>query len=226
VVTPRRRLTCARDRTNSPARRVKGAATVHNSAATRPSDAAEDLIRAHYDDFNHRRLDAAARRFHPDARLEHVTGRLECGPNAYREFAERWLTAFPDGRLMVQSIRPRGPGLYDVDLIATGTHAGTLTFASWIFRPTNVEVRLSARELVQIDHGQFQFASLCFDLQDLVRQLATVDTSTLLQHITRIQQLGEQLTAATGNAARQRELLDRLGRQLDEARHVVRPYFR
>jgi predicted ester cyclase len=214
----------ANDRPAWPNYGVVRRGTVLDSARSQPTGSAEDLIRAHYEDFNERRVEAAAARFHPDARLEHVTGRLERGPDAYREFAGRWLTAFPDSRLRVERIRRRGPGLYDVDLIAVGTHLGTLTFASWIFRATGVRVRLPARELIQIEDGQFQFASLCFDLQDLVRQLASIDVTTLLQHLRRIQQLGEQLTAA--NPARQRELLERLGQQLDEARHVVRPYFR
>ena len=84
---------------------------------------------------------------------------------------------------------------------------------------------MPARELFQVEDGQFRFASLTFDLHDLVRQLATVDTARLQEHIARIGQLGDLLAAET-DATRQRELIDRLGRQLDEARHVVRPYFR
>ena len=49
-----------------------------------------------------------------------------------RDLLVSWLTAFPDSRLSVESIRRRGQDLYDVDLIAVGTHLGTLTCASWI----------------------------------------------------------------------------------------------
>lgn len=189
------------------------------------ADSVEDLIRGHYDHFNERRVAAAERHFHPDARVEHITGRVERGPDGFRQFAERWLNAFPDGRLIVESIRRRAPGMYDVDLVATGTHKGTLAFETWIFRPTNVEIRLSARELLQIEDGRVHFASLAFDVQDLVRQLARVDIPKLLDHLTRIHQLSEQLAAAESDPSRQRELIDRLGRQLDAARHVVRPYF-
>src|SRR4051812_5270808 len=91
--------------------------------------------------------------------------------------------------------------------------------------PSNVHVRLPARELFQIEHGQFRLASLSFDLQDLGRQLATVDTGRLLECVARIHQIGEYL-AAESDPTRQRELIDRMGQQLDAARHVVRPYFR
>jgi len=185
-----------------------------------------DLIRNHYADFNARRLDEAARRFDAQAPLEHVTGCIEFGPDGYRLFATRWLEGFPDAVLTVRCIHRRAPGLYEVDLLATGTHTGTLAFGSWVFRATNFELRLPARQLIQIEDGLIRFATLSFDLQDLVRLLTTVDTSKLQQYLGRIQQTAEQLAAAQPNPARQRELLDRLGAQLDAARHVVRPYFR
>ena len=115
--------------------------------------------------------------------------------------------------------------MYDVDLVATGTHSGTIAFGSWSFRPSHVSVELPARELFEVTDGQFRLASLAFDLQDLVRQLATVDTAKLLEHVARIGQLGE-LLATEPDVTRQRDVIDRLGRQLDAARHVVRPYFR
>jgi hypothetical protein len=188
-------------------------------------DPAEALIRAYYDDFNSRRLDAAAARFHADARIEHITGHAEQGPDGFRVLAQLWLTAFPDGRLSVAAIRSCGRGMYDVELIATGTHTGSLAFGSWMFRPTNRTVRLPAREVLQIENGLFRFASLTFDLHDLVRQLTRIDKDRLLQHVALIQQLGAEL-AAEADTGRQRELMDRLGMQLDAARHVVRPYFR
>jgi SnoaL-like polyketide cyclase len=187
--------------------------------------AVEGLIRAHYDDFNTRRLDAAATRFHPEARIEHVTGQVEYGPDGFRRLAHQWLTAFPDVRVTVQQIRPQGGGMYDVNLTATGTHVGTLALGAWSFRASRGAVSIAARELLHVEHGLFRLASLTFDLQDLVRQLAVVDTAKLQEHITRLHQLGERL-AAEPDPTRQRELIERLGSQLDAARHIVRPYFR
>jgi len=187
--------------------------------------AVADLICAHYDDFNSRRLDTAAARFHADSRIEHGSGQVEYGPEGFSLLARQWLTAFPDARVIVRDIRSQGGNMYDVDVEATGTHSGPLVLGAWSFRPSQVAVRLPARELFQVEDGQFRLASMTFDLQDLVRQLATVDTAKLQQHIAHIGRLGELLAAET-DANRQRELLDRLGGQLDAARHVVRPYFR
>ena len=189
------------------------------------SEAAEALIRAYYEDFNTRRLPAAAARFHPEARIENTTGQVARGGGGFLLLAQQWLTAFPDGRLLVESIRPRGDGMYDAELVAEGTHSGPLAFGSWSFRPSKVHVRIPARELFQIEDGQFRLASLSYDLQDLVRQLAPVETGKLLEYVGRIHQLGECL-AAEHDPTKQRELIERIGRQLDAARHVVRPYFR
>ena len=189
------------------------------------SETAEALIRTHYDDFNARRLEVAAARFHPTARIENIAGQAGHGADGFLLLAQQWLSAFPDGRVLLESVRPRGAGMYDAELVAEGTHSGTLALGSWSFRPSNVHVRFPARELFQIEAGQFRLASLSFDLQDLVRQLAAVDTRKLLEHVARIHQLGEYLSSAE-DPTRQRELIDRLGSQLDSARHVVRPYFR
>ena len=189
------------------------------------SETAQALIRAHYDDFNGRRLQAASARFHPDARIENITGQVACGADGFLVLADHWLTAFPDARLVIESIRPRGGGMYDAEILAEGTHSGMLSFGSWSFKPSNVHVRIPARELFQIEGSQFRLASLSFDLQDLVRQLATVDTAKLLEHLAHIRQLGDCLSAQK-DPIKQRELIDRLGRHLDDARHAVRPYFR
>jgi predicted ester cyclase len=190
------------------------------------ADRDEAFIRQHYAAFNERRIDDAAGGFDPDAPLEHVTGCVEIGPDGYRVFASRWLGAFPDATLAVHEIHRRSTGLYEVDLLATGTHRGTLTFGSWSFRPTHLQMRLSARQLLQIGDSRIRSATLSFDVQDLVRQLATVDVVKLLDQLRRIQQLGDQIAGVQGDPARVRELLDRLGPLLDGARHVVRPYFR
>jgi predicted ester cyclase len=194
--------------------------------APRMADAAGDLIAAHYADFNDRRLDAVLNRFAPDAPIEHITGRVGQGPGEYGQFLARFLEAFPDAHVHVEEIHAKGRGFHDVRLVVTGTHTGTLTFGTWLFQPTGFDVRLPARELFQVVNGRFQFASVSFDLHDLVRQLSTVDTKTLVQHIARIHQLGEELARAADNPFKKRELIDRLGHELDSARHVVRPYFR
>lgn len=187
--------------------------------------ATEALIRGHYELFNQRRLEEAARAFDPEARIEDVTGRVERGPDGYLRFAAAWLEAFPDAKIAVQSIQPRASRLFDVDFFVSATHTGTLALGASRLRPSGARLEMRARELFEVQDGLFHLASVTFDLQDLVRQLAPVDTTALLQHVDRIHQLGQQLSAKN-DPARQRELLDRLGRQLDQARQLVRPHFR
>ena len=136
--------------------------------------ATEALIRGQYEHFNKRRLDEAARRFDPEARIEDVTGRVERGPDGYRRFAAAWLEAFPDAQLAIQSIQPRASHLFDVDLIVSATHTGTLALGSSRLRPSGARLQMRARELFEVRDGLFHLASVTFDLQDLIRQLAPV----------------------------------------------------
>jgi hypothetical protein len=60
----------------------------------------------------------------------------------------------------------------------------------------------------------------------MVEQLARVDNPRLLEHLDRLRQLADQLAALPESDPQAREIIDRLGRELDSARHVVRPYFK
>ena len=60
-----------------------------------PSETAEALIRAHYADFNARRLQDTAERFHTTARIENITGEATLGGNGFVLFAQQWLSRSP-----------------------------------------------------------------------------------------------------------------------------------
>jgi predicted ester cyclase len=185
------------------------------------------ILSTYYACFNERRVADAAALFHRDAVLMQMPGaQQQRGPDGYASFAAGWLQGFPDARLTVDRVLPRDHGMYEVDLTATGTHTGPLSLGGWQFQPTGARARLQLRELLEIREGQVVSSSLSIDVQDLVHQLARVDVRALLQHLARIQRLAEQLGAANGDAVRQRELVDRLGIELDAARHLARPYFR
>jgi hypothetical protein len=66
---------------------------------------------------------------------------------------------------------------------------------------------------------------LRIDLGDLIRQLAAADYTDLIQKLERIKQLGDELSQAQGDAARQRDIANRLGAALDAARKALRPHF-
>jgi predicted ester cyclase len=188
-------------------------------------ESADDLIRRYYDSFNARDLDEAARLFAPAARVEHLPGSTALrGGDAYLQFARTWLTAFPDANFSIERIRAGTDRLHEVDLIGRGTHTGTLEFGSWVFHSTARETVLRFRELIEVEDAHFVFASLSVDLQDLIRQLTTIDVDRLRQHLGRLERLNHELGGA--REGRQHELLDAIGRELDAARRTIRPYFR
>jgi predicted ester cyclase len=187
----------------------------------------ETLIRQYYASFNDRRLTDAAALFADDAVLERVPQRQsQRGGAGYLQFADAWLSAFPDVVLTVQRVVARDAATYEVSLAAIGTHRGAFDLGGWVFKPTGAAATLSARELLELRDGKIAFSSLSFDTQQMVEQLARVDCVKLLEHIDRIRSLGEDLAAVQGDTPRLREVIDRVGRELDAARHTVRPYFK
>jgi hypothetical protein len=185
------------------------------------------IIRQYYASFNERRLSDAAALFTDDAVLEQVPRQqLQRGGAGYLQYVNAWLTAFPDAVLTVQRVTSRDDLTHEVSLEATGTHRGALDLGGWVFKSTGARANLALRELLEIRAGKIAFCSLTFDLHQMVEQLARVDCASLLTHIDRIRQLGDQLRDVQGDANRTKEVIDRIGRELDAARHVVRPYFK
>src|ERR1700687_6392627 len=85
------------------------------------------LIRQYYASFNERRIADAPALFSRDATVDHppFTGALR-GGDAYEQFADTWLRAFPDARLSVEHVGQRRDTTCEVDLVAIGTHRDVL----------------------------------------------------------------------------------------------------
>jgi steroid delta-isomerase-like uncharacterized protein len=191
-------------------------------------DRNDRLIHDYYQAFNDRRFDDAAALFSEDAVLEHAPlGRQQRGGDGYRQFVEMWVRAFPDATLTVERIASMNGSVYEVELLAAGTHLGALDMgAAGVFKSSGVRASLRLRQLFEIGDGHIRFSSLSFDVQDIVHQLVRVDDNRLLDHIQRIQQLAAKLSRTpVENVVERRNLIDRLGSELDAARRVVRPYF-
>jgi len=185
-----------------------------------------ERIRAYYACFNERRFADAAGMFTEDAVLEQVPFHApERGGAAYRQFAELWTTAFPDMTVAIGDVAERPGGAIEVQLAATGTHTGNLTIGGCVFRPTGVATVLPLRELLEFRGTRFSASCVSFDLQELADRLTRVDDTQLLMHLSRLRSLEDQLRSAAPNSSHRRRLLDTVGRELDAARHVVRPYF-
>jgi predicted ester cyclase len=184
------------------------------------------LIRRYYTCFNERRFDEAAALFTDDALVEQVPFQSrERGGAAFLRFAALWTRAFPDAVFQIDGVAARSGGVFEVQLSADGTHMGDLAMGGCVFKPTGVSTRLRLRELLEFSGDRLAVACLSVDLQELAHQLARVDDTQLLVHLSRLRYLEDQLRGVPAESARRHDLLDRIGRELDAARHVVRPYF-
>ena len=188
----------------------------------------ERLIREYYACFNERRLRDAAMLVAPDATVERPpftpsTG----GRDVLVEFTGKMLHAFPDARLTIQAIEQRGENLFEVECLASGTHLNALDLGPYgVFKPSRTPTTLHLRELLEIVDDKIVYSSLSFDVQDLVHQLANIDYTALKARLDTIHQLRERLENPPSDRASQRELTERLGRELDAARLIIRPWFR
>jgi predicted ester cyclase len=185
-----------------------------------------DRIRQYYDCFNERRFADAAAMFADDAVLEQVPFNCrERGGAAYRLFADTWTRAFPDASVTIEEIVERPGGVFEIDLRVTGTHQGDLAMGGCVFKPTGAAMTLRLRELVEFRGERIAMSCLSFDMQELAHQLSSIDETQLLMHLSRLRYLEEQLRGTSPDFPRRRDLLERIGRELDAGRRVVRPYF-
>jgi len=134
---------------------------------------APDLIRRYYDNYNSRRFRESADFFAKDAVIEHAPfGSVATGGDGYVASAERSFHAFPDARIEVLAVTAHGDTIYEIDLMATGTHSGTLDLGSYgCFEASGVFVRVRHREVIEIRGGLITYASVTLDVNDLLAQL-------------------------------------------------------
>lgn len=187
----------------------------------------EALIRRYYAYLNEHRLDEAADLLAIDAVREHpsLTHTSRDGDES-RPFAERWLRAFPDGQITIDHLEPRGDTICEVHLIGTGTHQGDFDLGpSGLFKATGASVTVRFRQLLEVRSGRITYATLSFDLQELIRQLVAVDDAQLMRCLERIRRLTDELARVQADVEQRCVVIDRLGPELDAARRVIRPYF-
>jgi hypothetical protein len=178
--------------------------------------------------FNARELEEAAAIFADDALVEHgAPGRQRRGGAGYLEFARMWIAAFPDAVLTIEGITPRTPATIEVDLLATGTHQGPLDLGGYgLFKPSGTMGKLRLRQIVEFRNSRIAYSALSYDVQDIVQQLTVVSVPKLLEHLKRVQQLGERLAQTSAEqVVERRAIIDRLGTEIDAARRIVRPYY-
>jgi predicted ester cyclase len=188
---------------------------------------ARSLIDQYYSAFNQRRFVDAGSLFAHDAVLDQLPLlRQEPGAIGYLQFVSAWLRAFPDATFIVQQVTTEDRRIFDVKLEASGTHSGALEVGGRVFRATGMHTTLGLREMLEIRDGRIAFSSLIYDMHEVVEKLARLDAAKLVGHIERLRHLAEELKGIAPDSRHGRELTNEIGRELDAARHVVRPYYK
>jgi len=118
-------------------------------------------------------------------------------------------------------VEQRNETMCEVYLLATGTHCGPLDCGADRLEPTNADIRVHARELLDIYDGRIIGSALAVDLNDLIGQLATIDYEELAIQLGRIAELGDELLDVVGDGHRRCEIIRRLGTALDTARRAL-----
>src|SRR6476646_5297926 len=92
-----------------------------------PAHSHSRQIQQYYAAFNERRFADAAAMFAEDAVVDQtVFQQPQRGGAGYLYFAETWIKAFPDASIAIERVLERSDAVYEVDLLATGTHLGQL----------------------------------------------------------------------------------------------------
>ena len=163
--------------------------------------------------------------FTDHAVLELIPAGQEHGGAGYLRFAESWIAAFPNAKFSLERIEQRGETICEVYLLATGTHRGVLDFGQYRFKPTDADAVLHVRELLDIREGKITAWVMSVYVNDLVKQLVKVDYVELVRRLDRIRALSDELMHSVGDVPWQREVISRLGTEVDAARRALRPHF-
>lgn len=104
--------------------------------------------------------------------VEYTPGTFVAGPAAYKEYATRFLEAFPDTHYEVAELFGQG------DKIAkhwqlSATHTGSL-FGE---KPTGKKITFGGLGIYRFVGGHLAESRVCFDRFDLYRQLEIIKTS-------------------------------------------------
>lgn len=140
------------------------------------SDKTEELARKLYKAFNDHDLDATVELTHPDATLSYVgSDEVLHGKDVLKQDTERWLGAFPDGKVTIDNIVTSGTTAV-VELTGHGTHTGTLVGPAGSVPATGKSVTMPFCEVLEFrDDKVIAFRSY-FDSGLLMTQLGLLPT--------------------------------------------------
>jgi steroid delta-isomerase-like uncharacterized protein len=129
----------------------------------------------YYACFNQRRFGDGLALFTEDAVIEHpALGPGGHGRDCYLELMNAEVRAFPDGQIKIEHVERRGDAIYEVDFVATGTHATDFDMRGYGgFKATGKKATLRFREVFEIRDGKIAYLSLRLDTHEFLRQLGS-----------------------------------------------------
>jgi len=103
---------------------------------------------------------------HPQYTYTGGDGQLQKGPEAGLAISQMWATAFPDGRIDVQSIHTAG-NVAIVEFTGRGTHRGDLMGIT----PTGRQVTLPICNVIEVRDGKIYAEREYMDMLHMMQQL-------------------------------------------------------
>ena len=130
------------------------------------------LARRLYEEFwNGRDFDAIASSASEDVECMNVPANTTLhGRPGYREFAQAWATAFPDGRVEIKRITASDDGVA-VEFVGRGTNTGPLFGPEGPIPPTGRKGELQLCDVLEIKDGSVRRVRSYYDSATLMRQL-------------------------------------------------------
>jgi predicted ester cyclase len=131
---------------------------------------AKGLVERNIKAFNAHDLEALAREAAPDIEGTAPGDIKVKGPQAYKEYNQNFITAFPDARVEAKRIIVQGNRVV-VDGVFTGTNNGTLKTPMGDVPATGHKVKGEYVQIVEVDRGLVKRADLIYDQVQLMTQL-------------------------------------------------------
>ena len=121
--------------------------------------------------FNDRKLDELTKCVTNDVTWTNLaTGETFKGPSGFREFCQKWITAFSDCRVDLQN-QVADEGTVVSEFVGRGTHDGPMTTPQGTIAPTKKKIDVRFCEILRITNGKVSEAHLYFDTATMLRQL-------------------------------------------------------
>ena len=128
---------------------------------------AADVVRTSWELWNARRMDDLAKLAAPGAQMEIGAFGTKMG---FREYAENWARAFPDGRIEAKHVAVDGTRVYG-EFVGRGTQTGALKAGDSTINPTGRAIDLPFLEVYDVVDGHITGGRVLFDATAFARQL-------------------------------------------------------